>query len=80
MKVRVKYDRILDGCDEYVEFIIRNKRVIIMKADFEFAEHKSILIDHKLAKSKRLIWKLMYRIPKPIEPQYNQEAISELRI
>ncbi len=80
MKVRVKFERVLDSCEDYVELSIRGKRVVIMRSDIIFDENNGIIIEHKLAKSKGLIWKLMYKVPPYIPPQYNQKAIDELKI
>ncbi len=80
MKVKVKFDIVLDSCKEYIEFSIQGKRIILMRSDITFTENNSIILDHKLAKAKGIFWKLLYKIPPYIAPKYNQTAIDELKI
>ncbi len=79
MNVSVRFNKILDSCDEYVVFLIYNRKIILMKGDFSITKNNTITLDHKLAKLHKLKWKLLYHIPNYIEPKYNQVCIDELR-
>ncbi len=79
MKVRIRFEKILSDCGGYVLFRIAGKCVRISRKEFIFGKKNTIIAERETADKYKLKWKLLFHIPAPIAPEYNQKCIDELR-
>jgi hypothetical protein len=79
MKVRVRFEKILEERGDSVAFLVFGRKVVLNKADFKRGKKNTIILERDMAGAFSLRWKLLFHFPPVIKPEYNQVCIDELR-
>jgi len=80
MKVKVRIKDVLHRTSKATLFLISEREVWLPNAAFKFGRGNFIITSETLAKEKGVKYDSFFHTPDKIEPEYNQQAIDELKL
>lgn len=75
----MKVGKVAAETDKATLFSLHGKEFWLPNAAWSWLNAQHIITTEWLAKQKRLDYKPLLHVPEPIEPEYKQEPVDELR-